>query len=451
MSTVVKDVVLWGVGALGVDPLAVILTALIIGLSAVIQCFALRYLRGDPRQLWWVVWANLLTGVSTVMVNAQTAIVFAATWIAAGACLVALLNIYRGTPGAREGARRAALRFALGDIGLVAAVVVLVVHAGHDIRLADLAAVAAGLPPAMQLAVALLLVAPALSRSTQIPFHRWLPSTLTTPTPVSALLHAGVVNAGAILVIRFAPAITSQPLAMTALFVAGAATLVYASAVRLVKPDIKGRLVFSTMAQMGYMIMACGLGAFPAVLLHLVAHSFFKSSLFLGAGSGIRSRAAQRDWPAAVPRTRRVVTAAWVLAAATSVGAFFAATEVLGTRPGDPVTALIVFVIVTAGVAGARWLVTAWSPLAVLAAICAIGTLAFGYTGLLDVVAVVVPLPTAVEPVSAWFVTIPIVALGTLQVAARRGTRPSPMRARLYARLLSSSVPPISPRKELAA
>ena len=447
----VTDGVLWGVGTLGVDPLAVILSALIIGLSAVIQCFALRYLRGDPRRLWWIVWANLLTGVSTVMVNAQTAIVFAAAWITAGVCLVALLNIYRGTPGAREGTRRAALRFAIGDLGLIVAVVMLVAHAGRDIPLANLGGIVSGLPPLAQLATAVLLAAAALSRSAQIPFHRWLPSTLTTPTPVSALLHAGVVNAGAILVIRFAPAITSQPLAMAALFVAGAATLVYASAVRLVKPDIKGRLVFSTMAQMGYMIMACGLGAFPAVLLHLVAHSLFKSSLFLGAGGAIRSRATERDWPAAVPRTRRVVTAAWMLAAAASVGAFFAAVETLGTRPGDPVTPLIVFVIVTAGVAGARWLVTAWSALAVLAAICGIGALAFGYTALLDVIAVAVPLPTAIAPASAWLVTIPMLALGALHVVTRRGTRPTRMRSRLYARLLSSSVPSVSPRKELAA
>jgi NADH:ubiquinone oxidoreductase subunit 5 (subunit L)/multisubunit Na+/H+ antiporter MnhA subunit len=456
LSSLVVVALLGGVtpgSVLGVsiDPLSVVLSVLIIGLSAVIQCFALRYLRGDPRRAWWVVWANLLTGATTLMVNAPTIVLFAAGWTAAGACLVALLDIYRRLPGARQGTLRAAVRFAIGDLALVLAVALLVIGAGHDIRLSDLSAAVADLPPAAQLTAALLLVLPALSRSTQIPFHRWLPSSLTTPTPVSALLHAGVVNAGAILVIRFAPAITTQPLAMAALFTAGAATLVYASAVRLVKPDVKGRLVFSTMAQMGYMIMACGLGAFPAVLLHLVAHSLFKSSLFLGAGNGIRSRAVERDWPRDVPRRRRVVVAAWLLAASASVAAFFAATTTLGTRPGDPVTPLIVFVIVTAGVAAARWLLIAWSPVAILVSVFAIAALAFGYTGLLDLVTVAVPLPTAVAPVSAWFVTVPIVALAAIQVVATRGGRPTPVRARLYARLLASSLPPASPRKELAS
>ncbi|HEU0207046.1 MAG TPA: proton-conducting transporter membrane subunit [Pseudolysinimonas sp.] len=435
--------------ALRVDPLACLLSGLILGLSAVIQWFAVRYLRGDPRQLWWVVWANLLTGFSVLMVCAATVGVFTAGWIAAGASLVALLTIYRGLPGAADGARRAGIRFALGDLGLLAATVIVIVATGHDVELTNLGAAVTRLPASVQLLIALLAVGAALSRSTQLPFHRWLPATLTTPTPVSALLHAGVVNAGAILVIRFSPAIGDEPAAMVVLFVAGAATLIYASAVRLVKPDVKGRLVFSTMAQMSYMIMACGLGAYAGVVLHLVAHSLFKSSLFLGAGGGIRSHARARDWPAPASRSGWVVAACWTLSTASAIGAFFAATRILGTLPGDPVTPLIAFVLVTAAVAGASWLTLAWSPTAVVIAVAAIGALGFGYTALLNLLSSAIPLPAAEHPVSAWWVAVPIIALGALQLASARPGRWAPLNRRLYARLLASSVPQPSARKEL--
>ncbi|TFC30318.1 hypothetical protein E3O53_10415 [Cryobacterium sp. TMT2-18-3] len=137
--------------------------------------------------------------------------------------------------------------------------------------------------------------------------------------------HSGVVNAGAILLIRFAPAIAPHQSVMIGVFVAGAVTLVYASAVRLVRPDVKGRLVFSTMAQMGFMIMACGLGVFAAAIFHLVAHSLFKSTLSLGAGMGVRHHAVDRDLPPRQIQSPFALAAAMTLSVLVPLAALTAA------------------------------------------------------------------------------------------------------------------------------
>ena len=209
--------------ALVVDVLAVLMLLLILGLSAVIQSFAVRYLRGDSRQGWFVVTANLVTGFSALMVSADSVALFAAAWVAVGVSLLALFATYPHSPQARDGVRRAAVRFAIGDLALIAAVIVILISAGGDVPLDRIGRVTAGVPEWLALLLAALLLLPALARSSQIPFHGWLPATLAAPTPVSALLHAGVVNAGAIFVIRFAPVFGEVTGAMTAVFLLGAA------------------------------------------------------------------------------------------------------------------------------------------------------------------------------------------------------------------------------------
>jgi NADH:ubiquinone oxidoreductase subunit 5 (subunit L)/multisubunit Na+/H+ antiporter MnhA subunit len=419
------------------DAVAVVLSCLVLVLSGVIQVFAVRYLRGDPRQPWWAVVSNLLTGCTAVLVCAGTVGVFTVSWICAGGCLVLLLAMYPRAPRAREGVIRTAISFAVGDLGLLAACCILILRSGHDVRLDALGSALATAPVWLRTAIGLLLVAAVLSRSSQIPFHRWLPSTLSAPTPVSALMHAGVVNAGAILVIRFAPVIANQLVVMLVLFIAGVATLLYASAVRLVKPDVKGRLVFSTMAQMGYMIMGCGLGAFAGVLLHLVAHSLFKSSLFLGAGRGIRQRAEARDWPRESPRRTRVVVASVILAVIIPSGAFAWAVVTVDPTLSVRNLPLFVFVLVSLGVAVARWLRSTWSAVAVAASVA----LAFLYTALLAWFASFVPVPAGVPAVPPLLVAIPIVALVVLEVLVVRRNGRNRFGARVYARALATSLP----------
>ena len=188
-----------GVFTFTTDQLAVAVLLLIFGVSTVAQAFAVRYLAGDARAWWFTAGASLLTAASAVMVTATTLVGIAAGWTAAGVALCLLLGTYWQLPSARDGVRRAGVAFLIGDAALWTAVGLISVRTG-TVTLADLPA--AQLEGVLAPVVAVLIVVAALSRSAQLPFHRWLPATLAAPTPVSALLHAGVVNAGGILLIR---------------------------------------------------------------------------------------------------------------------------------------------------------------------------------------------------------------------------------------------------------
>jgi NAD(P)H-quinone oxidoreductase subunit 5 len=131
------------------------------------------------------------------------------------------------------------------------------------------------------------LAACAMLKSAQLPFHSWLPDTMETPTPVSAFMHAGIINAGGFLLVRLSPILVAAPLASTVLAVVGAWTAAFGALVMLAQPSVKRALAYSTIAQMGFMILQCGLGAYGLALLHLCAHSLYKAHAFLTAGSTI--------------------------------------------------------------------------------------------------------------------------------------------------------------------
>ncbi|WP_166786380.1 proton-conducting transporter membrane subunit [Cryobacterium sp. TMT2-15-1] len=369
--------VVFGSTSVHLDTLALILSMLVLGLSALIQVFAIRYLRGDLRQVWFFVAANLLTGFTVLMVCAGSVALFTVAWIGAGAALVVLLTTYRPIAQARDGVRRTGSRFLVADAAFLVPVAILLVTAGGDIPLDHLGVVTESLPVPLQLSCAALLVVSALARS--------------SPDSVPGLVtvhaggpHSGVVNAGAILLIRFAPAIAPHQSVMIGVFVAGAVTLVYASAVRLVRPDVKGRLVFSTMAQMGFMIMACGLGVFAAAIFHLVAHSLFKSTLSLGAGMGVRHHAVDRDLPPRQIQSPFALAAAMTLSVLVPLAALTAAEWVFSPTVSTASAALLVFVAVTASVTLGTALSTDFTLRTLLTGAASIVVLAFGYVVLLQ-------------------------------------------------------------------
>ena len=435
-----EDTVRVGGVALTIDWLAVMMLMLVLGLSAVIQSYAVRYLRGDARQVWFVVTANLVTASTVLMVCASTVLGFGLAWLAAGASLVGLLATYPRLPQARDGVRRTAARFVVGDVPLMAAVIILMVSNGGNVALADVGEVARGMSPLLATVVALLLVIPALARSSQVPFHGWLPATLAAPTPISALMHAGVVNAGAILILRFSPSLGESIAAMTVVFIAGGVTLVYASAVRLVKPDVKGRLVFSTMAQMGFMILACGMGAFAAAVFHLIAHGLFKSALFLGAGSGVAREASQRAWPVPEATAWPRATAAIAVATIVPIAAIVTARILLDVELSAASQGLQLFVVFTAAVALGTTLWRHFSASTAILGGLAIIALTFGYTALINVFETALgfgPVPAAVN---AWWLIAPGVALLALQLLLRPG-RGNSLTYPLYAMALAAGTP----------
>jgi len=430
------------------DPLSVLLTMLVLGLSALIQSYAVRYLRGDPRQGWFVVSAAALTAATVLLVCAASVLVFAVAWLLAGGALIAALATYPGLAQAREGVRRTALRFAIADTALVTGVTIIMVAEGGDRPLSELESIARALGEPLGVTVAVLLVVGALARSSQIPFQGWLPFTLASPTPVSALMHAGVVNAGAILLVRFSPFISAHHWVMVMIVLTGGMTLVWASAARLVRPDVKGRLVYSTMAQMGFMIMACGLGAYAAAIFHLIAHSLYKSSLFLGAGTGVRRHVTQLQQPPGEPAlgARRVLAA--LIAIVVPVTGLIGA-ELLLAPAGSPASmALLAFVAVAGAITLGSALNARFTTGTVLAGVGSIVLLIFAYTAFVTgFSAVLEPIP-AVAPAPGWLVAFPAAALLIVEVLNR--TRASPgLRDRVYTRALTATTPRLSPAKGL--
>jgi len=421
------------------DPMSLVLITLVLGLSALIQVFSLRYLRGDPRHAWFVVTANLLTGFTVAMASASTLLWFGAAWTLAGASLVALLAMYNRNRQARHGIRRVASAFLIGDAALWSALGFILIQRG-DIPLSQLSAVGRGLEQWQVITIGLLLATAALARSSQIPFQHWLPATLAAPTPVSALLHAGVVNAGAILIIRFSPIMLPAGPTMSLLALAGGATLVFGAAVGMTRPDVKGALVYSTIAQMGFMIMACGVGAFAAALVHLVAHSLYKSALFLGAGSLAADRAAQRSRPRAdpLPRTKRV--GAIVTASVVPATAIVVARLTVYPSASAASTALLVFVAATGTTVLAAFLLHRFTAVTVVVSVLGTAGASFLYVWLVDATTTILgPTLVASEPAaSPWWLLPPTVALVLVLLLRRNGAWTAFVSDRVYVRALGT-------------
>ncbi|HTL72273.1 MAG TPA: proton-conducting transporter membrane subunit [bacterium] len=273
------------------DNLSAIILTLVSFLLAVVARFSVNYLAGDPAQGRFTKWLCLTGGSVLTIVISGNLVQFALAWCATSLCLHQLLLFYPGRPGAVLAARKKFVISRLGDVCLLA-VIILVHDTFHSWNFSTLFNAAKSLHETGPLAngveinvICFLLVAGAMLKSAQFPFHSWLPDTMETPTPVSALMHAGIINAGGFLIIRLHPLVTLSPAAMSTLALFGAFTALFASVVMLTHASVKRALAFSTVAQMGFMMLECGLGAFGLAVLHLVAHSLYKAHAFLTSGS----------------------------------------------------------------------------------------------------------------------------------------------------------------------
>jgi NADH:ubiquinone oxidoreductase subunit 5 (subunit L)/multisubunit Na+/H+ antiporter MnhA subunit len=299
-----------------IDRLAAVMLVLVTGISSVVHAFSIRYLDGDPRIGRFFTRLFIVTACVALLVCANDVLLLAAAWTGVSFALYDLQTHFRERESALAAAVPMRVTHLAGDAAMVFGCILLAFAAGTT-RLDAILASGPALPPFTLPAVCSLLTIAAFSKSAQIPFHRWLPETLEAPTPVSALMHAGVVNAGGFAFARFSPFFAELPALMTIVFLAGAATALWGTACMLVRPDVKRGLAYSTMGQMGYMTMQCGLGGFAAAILHLAAHGIFKATLFLGSGYAIHDHKAELRAPAAArsdaPRPPAAPIAALVL------------------------------------------------------------------------------------------------------------------------------------------
>lgn len=272
--------------ALRFDAISAVMVVLVAFLGTVVLRFSRHYLAGDEHQARFFSWMSLtLASVLTLVLSGHLLLLVAA-WVGSSLCLHRLLLHYPERAGAIFSARKKFVVSRLGDLCLLTASLLLYRAFGTWEMDAIFAAVAAG-QTAVLPTVGGLLVACAALKSAQFPFHSWLPDTMETPTPVSAFMHAGIINAGGFLIVRFSPLFVHAPGALNLLALLGALTAAFGAIVMLAQPSVKRALAYSTIAQMGFMMLQCGLGAFGLALLHIVAHSLYKAHAFLTAGSTI--------------------------------------------------------------------------------------------------------------------------------------------------------------------
>lgn len=271
--------------AVRLDTLSVVLCLLIAFLGAIVVGYSRNYLDGDPRHPAFVRGLCLTLGFVEGLVLSGNLVQIIVCWIGAGLCVNWLL-LFRGERQAAVlAARKRFLVSRVADLCLIAAAILLWrVTGSGDIGVIAQAA-KDGLLGWTGGAAALLIAAAAVLASAQLPFHGWILEVMETPTPVSALLHAGVVNAGGFLVLRFSDLFVHQPAASLLLIGVGATTALFGSLVMLTQSSVKVSLAYSTIGQMGFMLLECGLGAYAAALLHICAHSLYKAHAFLTAGT----------------------------------------------------------------------------------------------------------------------------------------------------------------------
>ncbi len=283
------------------DRLSATALLLVSFLLAVVLRFSRGYMAGERDRGHFTRWLCLTGAAVLTLVVSGNLLQLALAWSATSLCLHQLLLLYPERPGARLAARKKFLISRAGDVCLAAALVLAWMEFGTWNFTTMFATPETTAVSPISHALAVILTLGAMLKSAQFPFHTWLPDTMETPTPVSALMHAGVINAGGFLVIRMSPIIERSPAAMLMLVVIGGFTAVFAACVMLTQASVKRSLAFSTVAQMGFMMFECGLGAFGLALLHLVAHSLYKAYAFLSSGSGIAAvRTASTPRPSAV-------------------------------------------------------------------------------------------------------------------------------------------------------
>lgn len=327
---------------LRVDGLTRIMAVVTTFVSGIVHSFSRRYMAGAKHLNRFYARLFGLTLLVLLLVAANHLVLFGLTWAAMGWVLADLIGHLRGWPQARAAAWHARLLFLIGSTLLAGALALLGVWAG-TITIDGVLAAVGSLPTGMVLGAAGLLLLTAMIQSALVPFHRWLLSSMTAPTPVSAFMHAGLVNAGGVLLARFAPVVFEASAVMLGIVVVGGLSALLGQAWMLVQANLKRQLGASTVAQMGFMVLQCGLGFIPAAIAHLLLHGLYKAYLFLAAGSAVEHTQPKLT---AAP-SPSLLSSGISLATALAGGALFAALTGKSLTSLDSGTVLTIFVVLS--------------------------------------------------------------------------------------------------------
>ena len=322
------------------DGLAAVMTLVVTGVGLLIHIYSLGYMAHDRSYARFFSYLNLFTAAMLVLVLGANLGVMFIGWEGVGLCSYLLIGFWFTKDSAASAGKKAFITNRVGDFGFLLGAGLLVYALGTlDIGGIAAAVEAGALAKGTATAAALLLFLGATGKSAQIPLYTWLPDAMEGPTPVSALIHAAtMVTAGVYMVARLHTLFTFSGTALTVVALTGAFTAVYAATMGLVQTDIKRVLAYSTISQIGTMFIGLGVGAYAAGIFHLMTHAFFKSLLFLAAGSVIHALSGEQDLRrmgglrGKIPRTYRVfLVGALAISGIPGLSGFFSKDEILAS------------------------------------------------------------------------------------------------------------------------
>ncbi|HEV7419304.1 MAG TPA: NADH-quinone oxidoreductase subunit L [Mycobacterium sp.] len=272
---------------LQLDQLSMCFVLLITGVGSLIHVYSVGYMADDPARRRFFGYLNLFVAAMLLLVLADNYLGLYVGWEGVGLASYLLIGFWSHKPSAATAAKKAFVVNRVGDVGLALALMVMFTEVG-TISYAGVFGAAEQMSQGTLTAIGLLLLLAACGKSAQVPLQSWLGDAMEGPTPVSALIHAAtMVTAGVYLIVRSGPVFDLAPDARLGVVIVGAVTLLYGAVIGCAKDDIKKALAASTMSQIGYMVLAAGLGpaGYAIAIMHLLTHGFFKAGLFLGAGS----------------------------------------------------------------------------------------------------------------------------------------------------------------------
>ncbi len=283
--------------ALQLDSLSSIMTLVVTGVGFLIHVYSIGYMAHDKGYTRYFTYLNLFTFAMLILVMGANLVLMFVGWEGVGLCSYLLIGFWFEKHSAASAGKKAFIVNRIGDAAFILGIFFLFFHVGSgDFRAINEAIEAGHIAPALATLVALLLFVGATGKSAQIPLYIWLPDAMEGPTPVSALIHAAtMVTAGVYMVARMNLLFTLSVTAAQVVGIVGALTAIFAATMALTQNDIKRVLAYSTISQIGYMFIGCGVGAYAAGMFHLYTHAFFKSLLFLAAGSVMHALSGELD------------------------------------------------------------------------------------------------------------------------------------------------------------
>jgi NADH-quinone oxidoreductase subunit L len=280
------------------DQLSLVMLLVVTGVGFLIHVYSVGYMKDDEGYSRYFSYLNLFLFFMTVLVLAGNALVMFIGWEGVGLASYLLIGFYFQKKSAADAGKKAFIVNRIGDVGFLIAMFLLVAHFG-TLTFTEIATKIGqdpGWTGGVVTVIGLCLLLGAAGKSAQLPLYIWLPDAMEGPTPVSALIHAAtMVTAGVYMIARMHVLFNHSPFALGVVATVGAATAIFAATIALAQNDIKRVLAYSTISQLGYMFMACGVAAYSAAIFHLMTHAFFKALLFLAAGAVIHSLGGEQD------------------------------------------------------------------------------------------------------------------------------------------------------------